>query len=442
MNEAVLEELTGDRLRVRVAGKEFVIDAACTHRKGRLVHGYVNSRTLRITCPLHRTGFDLATGCPVAGPAADALTVHRAGVVGQFYEPEQVWLPASEQLLDWDDGFHDLMLGDRLRMDAYRAAISEAVRPGDTVLDLGTGTGILAQWALEAGAARVYGIDLNEQVLDTASQRLRDAGFGDRFRPLAGHSFDLRLPEPADIVISEILGNLADNENCVAILDDARRRFLRPGGAMLPRTVESYLVPVAAESAHAQLRDGAPQDSGGRVEFAAMLRARGARDAFDLYYDTVIPAATRLAAPRLLRRYGFQDADHVNGQHTQYACELVYTVQRDGLFTGFQGYFVATLSDTVALDISGDDICGDDIACDGVTGGGARTRTTSDSWKHAYVPVREPVPVRRGDRIAVTFSRRHRGDTSAGSFGQVYRWKGEVVSGDHTIARFDHTTRP
>ncbi|MFF4415300.1 Rieske (2Fe-2S) protein [Streptosporangium sp. NPDC001559] len=78
--EPVLTELDEGRLvRVRVAGREFVIDAACPHRGGRLVHGYVNSRTLRITCPLHRTAFDLTTGLPVGGPADRSLTVHRCG---------------------------------------------------------------------------------------------------------------------------------------------------------------------------------------------------------------------------------------------------------------------------------------------------------------------------------------------------------------------------
>lgn len=39
----------------------------------------------------------------------------------------------------WDDAFHDLMPNDRLRMQAYRKAIFEVVRPGDHVVDLGTG---------------------------------------------------------------------------------------------------------------------------------------------------------------------------------------------------------------------------------------------------------------------------------------------------------------
>ncbi|MCX2185256.1 50S ribosomal protein L11 methyltransferase [Streptomyces sp. SKN60] len=312
------------------------------------------------------------------------------------------------------------MLGDDLRMAAFKSAVTEAVRPGDTVLDLGTGTGILALWALEAGAAKVYGIDLNEKVLDAAVERLDAAGFADRFEPLLGLSFDLELPERVDIVVSEIMGNLADNENFSAILDDARERFLRPGGLMLPRVVDSFLVPVAAEEAHAQLTGEGPRDAGGPEAFAALLAARGAKDPCALYYDVILPVAGHLASPRLVRRY---EPERPEAAPTSYDVPLVYTVQRDGVLTGFKGYFAARLSETVSLDISGDDIAG---------------RTTSDSWKHCYLPIERPVRVRRGDRIAMTLARAAGRDGSP--FGQTYTWKGRVLSGTRVVAEFDHST--
>jgi nitrite reductase/ring-hydroxylating ferredoxin subunit len=74
----VIEALSDEWVRVQVNGQEYVIAAACPHRKGRLVHGYVNARKLRIACPLHHSTFDLATGCPVAGPSTDPLPVRRA----------------------------------------------------------------------------------------------------------------------------------------------------------------------------------------------------------------------------------------------------------------------------------------------------------------------------------------------------------------------------
>jgi nitrite reductase/ring-hydroxylating ferredoxin subunit len=76
--DLVIEALPDEWVRVRVGGNEYVIAAACPHRKGRLVHGYVNVRKLLITCPLHGSTFDLATGCSVAGPSTDPLPVRRA----------------------------------------------------------------------------------------------------------------------------------------------------------------------------------------------------------------------------------------------------------------------------------------------------------------------------------------------------------------------------
>src|SRR5919108_1258321 len=121
------------------------------------------------------------------------------------YEPEQVWAPWSEQVLGWGNDFHELLLGDELRMRAYRQAIAETVRPGDVVVDLGTGTGVLARWAIEAGAARAYGIERDPALLDRAVAAAEAEGSGSRFVPVEGLSFDVSVPEPADLIVSEIL---------------------------------------------------------------------------------------------------------------------------------------------------------------------------------------------------------------------------------------------
>lgn len=340
-----------------------------------------------------------------------------AGASG--YELEQVWIPASEQLMEWGEGFHDLLLGDELRMTAFRAAIDHVVQPGSTVLDLGTGTGILAEWALCAGARMVYGIELNKSMLDVAVARIEAAGHAARFRPVLGLSFDVEIPDVVDVIISETMGNIADNEGFVEVLKDARRRFLAPDGVMVPSLVESYLVPVAAERAHAQVRRASPQGGSGPEHFALQLRSRKARNPFDFYYDAIIPAGQHLAEPKLARRYKFGDEET-----DAYSIRLVYTALRAGLLSGIKGYFVATLSDAVTLDISGDNIEG---------------RTTSDSWKHCYLPIETPCAVQVGDRIELVFGRSRPGGASD-SFLQSYRWEGEVSSDNKTVARFSQET--
>src|SRR6478736_2366885 len=150
------------------------------------------------------------------------------------YLPEEVWFPCSLDVLGWDESFHELMLHDHLRMTVYEAAIRRAVRPGDVVVDLGTGTGILARWALEAGARTVYGIEVNARILDKALRNLQALGLAKRFKPIHDLSWNVNLPEKVDLIISELIGNLGDNEDCHRILADARKRFLKPAGRMLP----------------------------------------------------------------------------------------------------------------------------------------------------------------------------------------------------------------
>jgi nitrite reductase/ring-hydroxylating ferredoxin subunit len=70
-----LRQLNDDEVLVEVGSVRVVIPSACPHRKGRLRFGRVNVRTMRITCPLHYSTFDLLSGERVGGPACHALTV-------------------------------------------------------------------------------------------------------------------------------------------------------------------------------------------------------------------------------------------------------------------------------------------------------------------------------------------------------------------------------
>lgn len=332
--------------------------------------------------------------------------------------PEEVWLPFSESLFEWDERFHDLLLNDRIRVEAYRAAIQRTVRPGMTVLDLGTGTGILAQWALEAGALRVYGIEMNRGILDEAVRRMAASGHAQRFVPVCEVSFDATLPERVDVLISEIIGNLADNENFVPILRDATARFLASEGIQIPRCVVSYIVPVEARSAHEQISQGRWQEFG-RRDTQGKTVSRLGQAPFDRYYDTILPLSGYLAEPRELRRFGGSWTDD-----PAYSTRKIWQIGRKGFLTGFKGYFVAELADGVVLDISGDDVGG---------------RTSSDSWKHAFLPIEIPVAVEAGDTLQLDFARNV--TAPAGAWGhQAYVWSGYVRRYGEEVATFYQNT--
>ena len=79
------------------------------------------------------------------------------------------------------------MLNDRVRNEAYRAALSAAIKPGAVVLDVGAGTGILSFFAAQCGAARVYAVE-RTAIARIARRLAQRNGFADRISVIAATS--------------------------------------------------------------------------------------------------------------------------------------------------------------------------------------------------------------------------------------------------------------
>jgi ribosomal protein L11 methyltransferase len=89
---------------------------------------------------------------------------------------------------------------------AALALLERHVRPGDQVLDLGSGSGILAIAAVKLGAARAVGIENDAEANPVAWRNARRNGVGDRVEFLDGDAGDLApLLGPADLLLSNIL---------------------------------------------------------------------------------------------------------------------------------------------------------------------------------------------------------------------------------------------
>ena len=138
------------------------------------------------------------------------------------------------------------MIVDQVRMDAYRSAIQEVVNEGDVVADIGTGSGILAFFALQAGARKVFAIE-QDRVIEEAQQLAKINGLEERIVFIQGRSDRVELPEKVDVITSEILGHFGYEEHVARFKIDARRRFLKPEGRLVPSWLELYLVPVTSE---------------------------------------------------------------------------------------------------------------------------------------------------------------------------------------------------
>jgi precorrin-6B methylase 2/acyl carrier protein len=125
------------------------------------------------------------------------------------------------------------MTHDDRRNLGYRAAIDNTVRD-KIVLDIGTGAdAILAKMCVEAGAKKVYAIELLEESYRKAKALLSRLGLEGRIELIHGDSTKVQLPEFVDVCVSEIVGSIGGCEGAGRILNNARR-FLKPAGIMIP----------------------------------------------------------------------------------------------------------------------------------------------------------------------------------------------------------------
>jgi len=124
---------------------------------------------------------------------------------------------------------------------ALAEALRRVIKPGCTVADLGAGTGFLSFLARNLGAAHCHLYEYSG-ALSLARELAQDNGItGLTF--VEAHSTQVTKPARADVVISETLGNFALEEGMLETLADARR-FLKPGGVLLPCSLQQYVAPV------------------------------------------------------------------------------------------------------------------------------------------------------------------------------------------------------
>jgi Ribosomal protein L11 methyltransferase (PrmA)/Arginine methyltransferase oligomerization subdomain len=134
---------------------------------------------------------------------------------------------------------HISMLNDRDRTETFLRAIAEEVQPGDVVVDIGTGTGVLALAAARAGAARVYAIEAGTMA-DAAQALFEASEQTDRLTLIRGWSTQLEIPERADVLVSEIIGRDPFEERVLQTTLDARQRFLKPEARLIPARISVF----------------------------------------------------------------------------------------------------------------------------------------------------------------------------------------------------------
>jgi precorrin-6B methylase 2 len=154
----------------------------------------------------------------------------------------------------WADPIeHARMLHDDRRTGDFISALTAAIQPGDVVLDIGTGSGVLAVAAARAGARRVYAVEASD-VAAVAARVFEANGVVGRVTLVPGWSRQIKLPERADLLVAEVIGNEPLEEEILETTLDARRRLLKPGARLVPHALELLARPLLLPEAEIRQR--------------------------------------------------------------------------------------------------------------------------------------------------------------------------------------------
>ncbi|WP_017595617.1 50S ribosomal protein L11 methyltransferase [Nocardiopsis potens] len=278
---------------------------------------------------------------------------------------------------------HQFILNDTIRKPAFVQAVRELVRPDDVVLDLGTGSGILAIAAAQSGARKVYAVEPAGMV-HLAEKLAVHNGVADRIEFLQEWSHSLRLPEKATLLTTDIVGNEAMDMLIWETVDDARRRLLTPDARLLPGRLDGLatLVDVPDEAVAAQRIDEAQLDRWRRwygIDFAPFRDAQQGRSSSFYERPETVGTWTALSGADPLYEVDLSEPPRRLSERR------TLTATRAGRANGVVVHFRASLSPSV------------DFTSSPWTGG------PESHWYSCVWLLPEAVPVRPGDQIDIRF---------------------------------------
>ncbi len=239
------------------------------------------------------------------------------------------------------------MLEDHKRTGAYfRAMLDNRKQFKDkVVLDVGTGSGILAMFAAKAGAKKVYAVEATSMAQN--ARRLVEANhLQDIVTVIQGTIETVELPEKVDIIVSEWMGYLLLRESMLDSVLIARDRYLKPGGAMYPSHAKMFWAPIKTTSTQEHLE-----------EFHKIIEHWDwfTVDMKSLYGIDMGVLTDTYEREQKVTHFAYGDwadvrPDQVIGQAVESANMDLHRVTIDELKAGFRGFGQAELFESVPVD--------------------------------------------------------------------------------------------
>jgi len=187
-------------------------------------------------------------------PGADVVQDQRQTFASEFEEHFHVPSRIAEmnhELISTVNDFHFAMMNDCPRNEFYYNALKAVVKPTSVIVEIGTGSGLLAMIAAKLGAKHVTAIEANKSLAMVARRNMDANGLGDKITIINKMSTDVTAKElkygKADILVSEILGTLLLSESALEFNNDARKRLLKKGAIVIPHGGVQHVTLVESE---------------------------------------------------------------------------------------------------------------------------------------------------------------------------------------------------
>ncbi len=153
--------------------------------------------------------------------------------IGWFLIMEAIWANTD---------FPYQCLKDEIRTNAFRKAILNVVKHGDIVLDAGSGSGILSFFAAEAGAKKVYAVEIEHILAQQLRKSIELNNLSNVVEVIEGDIQKVDSPKGIDVLISEIIDTGLIDELQVPAINNLRRRgIITEKTRLLPSHYRTYL---------------------------------------------------------------------------------------------------------------------------------------------------------------------------------------------------------
>jgi len=268
---------------------------------------------------------------------------------------------SERQQVEWYPAWmYELMETDEIRNQPYRDTIRDAVA-GKVVLELGTGRKAL--WAIccaEAGARKVYAVEANKRAYEESLAYLKSRNI-DNVHLIYGFSDKITLPERCDVLVHDLIGNIASAEGMIPFIEDAKRRLLVPDAVHIPQRCVTCAV--LAEDPTLTLAE---------KSFSYVLRGFKRLDRLPFVRVFGFQPRDALSEPSV-----FEDFTFRQGQQFQRSVRLDMEIKRDGVLQGVFFFLRIYFNDTRVLDTWASPTC----------------------WETPFVRFKQPTRVKEGDRV-------------------------------------------